>query len=70
MEIAASAGTQFQITSHRKARSFTTLQAPEGPLTPRNVEYLVFSEPEVLLSPPIMNSLGFNLEAYVGRIGD
>ena len=64
MELAASDdGNTFTITSKQKARISTTLQLPEGPFNLRNVEYLVFDEhmPDVLLSLPLLQTLGLTL---------
>lgn len=58
------------VTAKRKARVSTTLLKLEGPLRLRNVEYLVLERqmPEVLLSRPILVSLGFDLDAHLARV--
>ena len=73
MELAASGDhLTFTITANQKARITTTLLTPEGPFTLRNVEFLVFPDeiPEVLLSRPLLQSLGFNLDAHLARVRD
>lgn len=59
-------------TSKKKARISTTLDLPVGPMRLRNVEYLVFEEEmsEVLLSRPLLKSLGFDLDAHLAVIRD
>ena len=58
------------ITAHSKARISTTLSTLEGPFRLRNVEYLVFKEPmnEVLLSRPVLQTLGFDLDQHLLRV--
>ena len=59
------------ISAERKARISTTFSTTEGDFRLRNVEYLVFKEPmnEVLLSRPLLQSLGFNLDEHLARVG-
>ena len=63
---------ELTVTATRKAKITTTLLLPEGPLRLRNVQYLVFDEEmsEVLMSRPLLNSLGFNLEQNLARVRD
>ena len=71
MELAVSGSTpKFSVTATKKARVSTTLQLPEDPMRLRNVEFLVLEEdmPNVLLSRPILLSLGFNLNAHLARV--
>ena len=57
-------------TATKMARVSVTLHLPEGPLRLRNVEFMVFKEnmPEVLLSRPLLVSLGFDLDAHLARV--
>jgi len=61
---------QLKFQSKRKARISTTLNLPTGPLRLRNVEYLVFEEDmdEVLLSRPLLQSIGFNLDDHLASV--
>lgn len=58
------------VKAGRKARTTTTLFTSEGPSTLRIVEYLVFNEEmdEVLLSRPVLQSLGFSLDQHLTRV--
>ena len=72
MQLAMSGENREPITVHaeKKARISTTLDTPEGPFRLRNVEYLVFKKhmPEVLLSRPLLQSLGFNLDKHLASV--
>ena len=71
MDLAADGQTEpLKLTADRKARITTTLTTAEGPLRMRNIEYLVFKEqmPEVLLSRPLLMSMGFNLDEHLARV--
>jgi len=61
-----------EYSTNRKARISTTLETSSGPLRFRNVEYLVFKEhmPEVLLSRPVLMSIGFNLDEHLSEVRD
>lgn len=58
------------VQAHKAALITTTILTPEGPFRMRNVRYLVVREPmsEVLLSRPVLMSLGFNLTEHLSRI--
>ena len=58
------------ITAERKAQISTTVSTTEGEFRLRNVEYLVFKETmkEGLLSRPLLQSLGFNLDEHLARV--
>ena len=63
-------GTKIQVEAYQKARISTTLKTNSGPLMLRNIEYLVFNHDmdEVLLSRPVLQSLGFNLEEHLSKV--
>lgn len=58
------------VTAKSKVKLNVTLNTESGPLILRNVEFLVMDQPmsEVLLSWPLLLSLGFNLEEHLRRI--
>ena len=58
------------VVAHQKARISTTLRTAAEPLRLKNVEYLVFEEhmDEVLLSRPVLQSLGFNLDNHLTAV--
>jgi hypothetical protein len=57
-------------TTYIKARISTTLLKTAGDFRLRNVEYLVFEErmPEVLMSKPVLISMGFNLDHHLASV--
>jgi len=61
---------KLQATATKKARLSLTLQLPEGPMRMRNVEFIVFREkmPEVLMSRPLLVSMGFDLDRHLARV--
>ncbi len=63
-------GQPKTFSAKQQVRLSTTLCLPTGNLRLRNVEYLVFEEymPEVLLSRPVLMSLGFNLDAHLANV--
>lgn len=48
------------------------METLEGPLRLKGVAFLVFNHPmkEILLSLPLLVSLGFDLYAHLARVGD
>lgn len=56
----------------KKAGIFITLDTNCGPLLLRNVEFLVFFEniPEVLLSSPLLQSFGCDLDKHLAAVRD
>ena len=65
-------GSEVTVKADRKVRLDTTLDTPAGPLRLRNVEYLVFKEsmPEVLLSRPMLQRMGFDLAEHLAIVRD
>ena len=63
---------QSSFKVEQKARVSTTIETLAGPLRFRNVEFLVFEEPmpEVLLSRPVLLSIGFDLEKHLATVHD
>lgn len=59
-------------SSKKKARISTTLDLPIGPMRLRNVEFLVFEQymDEVILSRPLMKSIGFDLKYHLSIVRD
>ena len=59
-------------TSTKKVRLSVTLDTPAGPLRLRNVEFLVFpyNMREVLLSRPLLQTLGFDLPTHLSLVRD
>ncbi len=71
IELAMREGGQPKtFSAKQKVRLSTTLSLPTGNLRLCNVEYLVFEEymPEVLLSRPVLMSLGFNLDTHLANV--
>ena len=71
LDLAVSSETDaYKVAAKRKARLSLTLQLPEGPMRLRNVEFLVLDQdmPDVLLSRPLLHSLGFNLDSHLARV--
>lgn len=64
--------SQEVFEAKRKARISTTIQTLAGPLRFRNLEFLVFNEdmPEVLLSRPLLQAIGFNLDKHLADVRD
>ena len=62
----------LKVVAKQKARVSTTLRTPQGPMRLKNIEYLVMDNDmsDVLLSRPILQSLGFNLDSHLARIKD
>ena len=54
----------------RRARVTTVVNVSTGPLRLRNVEYLVFENdmPEVLLSRPLLQTVGFHLDKHLSAV--
>ena len=59
-------------SSSKKVRLSLTLDTPAGPLRLRNVEFVVFpyKMSEVLLSRPILQTLGFDLPSHLSAVRD
>ena len=55
------------VFAQQKARLSLTLETTHGPLRLRNVEWLVFDEPmpEILLSRPLLQAIGFDLDEHL-----
>lgn len=58
--------------SRKKARLSITLNLPIGPFRLRNVEFQVFKEemPQVILSRPLLQSIGFDLSNHLQLVRD
>jgi len=63
-------GNEVLYTAKRKACVSITINLPQGPLRLRNVQFLVFDAPmpEVLLSRPLLQSIGFNLDKHLSAV--